>query len=115
MVLSQLIPNSEDSIGANSGAMAYLKKAISFLRYSPEDKIQQEFELKLQAMLMTASIAAFANMGPLYATAASTDALWPAVGEFTVLSKLVMIVAMIFGRVEVFVFLAIFNIADWRA
>jgi len=43
---------------ANSGAMAYLKKAISFLRYSPEDKIQQEFELKLQTMLMTASIAA---------------------------------------------------------
>jgi predicted ATPase len=43
---------------ANAGAMAYLKKAISFLRHSADDRARQELELKLQIMLMTASIAA---------------------------------------------------------
>jgi predicted ATPase/class 3 adenylate cyclase len=43
---------------SNSGAMVYLKKAISFLQHSSDDKAQQELEFKLQIMLMTASIAA---------------------------------------------------------
>jgi trk system potassium uptake protein TrkH len=63
----------------------------------------------------TAAVAAFSNIGPLYSSFVADGNIWPAVADFDGVSKLVMIATMILGRIEVFAFLAIFGIADWRA
>ncbi|MEK6216260.1 MAG: hypothetical protein N2B03_03465, partial [Boseongicola sp.] len=63
----------------------------------------------------TAAVAAFSNIGPLYSSFGAADNIWPEVADFNGVSKVVMIATMILGRIEVFAFLAIFCIADWRA
>ncbi len=63
---------------------------------------------------LIAAVAAFSNIGPLYAAEWPVDEIWPHFVEFDGLSKSVMIVTMILGRIEVFVFVAMFSIADWR-
>jgi class 3 adenylate cyclase/predicted ATPase len=49
---------------ANLGAIAYLNKAIAFFEYLPDSTAQQKFELELQILLMTASIAAIGYGAP---------------------------------------------------
>lgn len=64
---------------------------------------------------LTAAIAAFSNMGPLYSTDWPAPDVWPAYADFSVFAKLVMIVTMVLGRIEVLVLLGALNIAYWRS
>lgn len=62
---------------------------------------------------LTASVAAFANIGPLYSAGAPVQ--WLAYGEFDTVAKLVMIVTMVLGRIEVLVLVGALNLAYWRS
>lgn len=64
---------------------------------------------------LTAAIAAFANMGPLYSSGWPGSETWPTYADFSVFGKLVMIVTMILGRFEVLVLLGALNLAYWRS
>ncbi|HET7714247.1 MAG TPA: potassium transporter TrkG [Bauldia sp.] len=64
---------------------------------------------------LTAAISGFSNIGPLYAAGWSEGALWPPYSDFDGFAKLVFIVTMILGRLEVLVVLAAFNLAYWRS
>jgi trk system potassium uptake protein TrkH len=64
---------------------------------------------------ITASIAAFANMGPLYAAGWHDPVTWTPYSEFEPFAKVVMIITMILGRLEVLVVFAAFNLSYWRS
>ena len=64
---------------------------------------------------ITAAIAAFSNMGPLYAAGWHDPVAWTPFPEFEPFAKVVMIVTMILGRLEVLVVLAAFNLSYWRS
>ena len=64
---------------------------------------------------ITAAIAAFSNIGPLYSAGWIDPVAWPAYPDFDPLAKLVMIVTMILGRLEVLVVFATLNLAYWRS
>ncbi len=63
----------------------------------------------------TATIAAFANIGPLYAAGWQDAVTWTPYPEFEPFAKMVMIVTMILGRLEVLVVFAAFNLSYWRS
>jgi trk system potassium uptake protein TrkH len=62
-----------------------------------------------------ATISAFSNIGPLYSPEWPIATDWPRYAAFDDWSKLVMIVTMILGRLEVIVFFAAINPAYWRS
>lgn len=64
---------------------------------------------------LTAAIASFSNIGPLYNAGWAGSDAWPAFAEFGVTAKLVMVVTMILGRIEVLVLLGALNFAYWRS
>ena len=64
---------------------------------------------------ITAAIAAFSNIGPLYTAGWADTVAWTPYSEFDGFAKLVFIVTMILGRLEILVVLAAFNLAYWRS
>jgi trk system potassium uptake protein TrkH len=64
---------------------------------------------------ITAAIAAFSNIGPLYTAGWADPSAWPAYSDFDGFAKLVFMATMILGRLEVLVVLAAFNLAYWRS
>ena len=64
---------------------------------------------------LTAAIAAFSNVGPVYSTGWPAPDAWPAYADFSAFAKLVMIATMILGRIEVLVLLGALNLAYWRS
>ena len=64
---------------------------------------------------ITATIAAFSNIGPLYTAGWADTVAWTPYSEFDGFAKLVFIVTMILGRLEILVVLAAFNLAYWRS
>ncbi len=64
---------------------------------------------------LLAAVAAFSNIGPLYSPQWPMAGGWPGFGAFDDWSKVVMIVTMILGRLEVIVVLAAINPAYWRS
>ena len=62
-----------------------------------------------------ATISAFSNIGPLYSPEWPIGAAWPRYGAFEDWAKLVMVVTMILGRLEVIVFFAAINPTHWRS
>lgn len=65
---------------------------------------------------LTATIAAFANIGPLYAAFGAADpAAWPPIADFDAATKVVLSATMILGRVEVLALLGALNLTYWRS
>ncbi|MCP4383195.1 MAG: TrkH family potassium uptake protein [Hyphomicrobiales bacterium] len=64
---------------------------------------------------LTAAIASFSSIGPLYAGGWPGEESWPSFAEFGVTAKLVMIFTMIIGRFEVLVLIGALNLAYWRS
>jgi len=64
---------------------------------------------------LVAAIAAFANIGPLYSPDWAGSGDWPSFAAFDQSAKLVAVVTMILGRIEVVVLFAAINIAYWRS
>ncbi len=64
---------------------------------------------------ITATIAAFSNIGPLYTAGLADTVAWTPYSEFDGFAKLVFIATMILGRLEILVVLAAFNLAYWRS
>jgi len=64
---------------------------------------------------LVAAVAAFANIGPLYTPDWPDAAGWPSYAAFDGVAKLVTIVTMIAGRIEVVVLFAAVNVAYWRS
>jgi trk system potassium uptake protein TrkH len=64
---------------------------------------------------MSAAIAGFSNIGPLYSAGWADPATWTPYSDFDVFAKLVFIAVMILGRLEVLVVFAAFNLAYWRS
>jgi trk system potassium uptake protein TrkH len=62
-----------------------------------------------------ATVSAFSNIGPLYSPEWPIGAAWPRYGAFDDWAKLVMVVTMILGRLEVIVFFAAINPTYWRS
>jgi trk system potassium uptake protein TrkH len=64
---------------------------------------------------ITAAVAAFSNIGPLYGAGWHDPATWTPYPEFEPFAKVVMIITMILGRLEVLVVFAAFNLTYWRS
>ncbi|MBN9022423.1 MAG: TrkH family potassium uptake protein [Rhizobiales bacterium] len=64
---------------------------------------------------ITAAIAAFSNIGALYAAGWHDPVTWTPYAEYDAFAKLVFIVTMILGRLEVLVVFAAFNLSYWRS
>ncbi len=64
---------------------------------------------------LTAAVAAFSNIGPLYSTGWPGQGAWPAYADFSTFAKMVMTATMILGRIEVLVLLGALNISYWRS
>ncbi|MEX0852972.1 MAG: potassium transporter TrkG [Bauldia sp.] len=64
---------------------------------------------------VVATVAGFSGIGPLYSPEWPTAAAWPSYAAFDGLSKVVMVVTMVLGRIEVIVFFAAANPAYWRS
>ena len=64
---------------------------------------------------ITAAIAAFSNIGALYAAGWHDAVTWTPYAEFDAFAKLVFMVTMILGRLEVLVVFAVFNLSYWRS
>jgi trk system potassium uptake protein TrkH len=64
---------------------------------------------------LTAAIAGFSNIGPLYGAGWSDAVASMPYSDFDPFAKLVFIVTMILGRLEVLVVLAAFNLSYWRS
>jgi len=64
---------------------------------------------------ITAAIAAFSNIGALYPAGWPDAVAWTPYAQFDPFAKLVFIVTMILGRVEVLVVFAAFNLSYWRS
>jgi trk system potassium uptake protein TrkH len=54
-------------------------------------------------------------MGPLYAAGWHDPVTWTPYSEFEPFAKVVMIITMILGRLEVLVVFAAFNLSYWRS
>ena len=64
---------------------------------------------------VSAAIAGFSNIGPLYAVGWGDPATWIPYSGFDGFAKLVFIAVMILGRLEVLIVFAAFNLAYWRS
>ncbi|WP_421723620.1 TrkH family potassium uptake protein [Bauldia sp.] len=64
---------------------------------------------------LTAAIAAFSNIGPLYGPGWPGADAWPPFADFGDTAKLVMAFTMILGRLEVLVLLGALNLSYWRS
>lgn len=64
---------------------------------------------------LSATIAGFANIGPLYSAGWGDPQTWTPYAGFDGFAKLVFIAVMILGRLEVLVVFAVFNLAYWRS
>jgi trk system potassium uptake protein TrkH len=64
---------------------------------------------------VSAAIAGFSNIGPLYAAGWGDAATWTPYSGFDGFAKLVFIAVMILGRLEVLIVFAAFNLAYWRS
>ena len=64
---------------------------------------------------LSAAIAGFSNIGPLYGAGWADPATWTPYAEFDGFAKLVFIAVMILGRLEVLIVFAAFNLAYWRS
>ena len=64
---------------------------------------------------LVAAVSAFSNVGPLYSPGWPLAAGWPPWALFPDWSKLVVILTMILGRLEVIVVFAALNLAYWRS
>lgn len=64
---------------------------------------------------LSAAIAGFSNIGPLYGAGWSDPQTWTPYAGFDGFAKLVFIAVMILGRLEALVVFAVFNLAYWRS
>lgn len=64
---------------------------------------------------ISAAIAGFSNIGPLYGAGWADPATWMPYSAFDGFAKLVFIAVMILGRLEVIIVFAAFNLAYWRS
>ncbi len=64
---------------------------------------------------VSAAIAGFSNIGPLYGAGWADEANWTPYSDFDGFAKLVFIAVMVLGRLEVLVVFAAFNLAYWRS